>query len=89
MIFALIRLGFVAFLIMLLVYFVLSWWSRSVRREKLEQEWDESIQSGDRGAFVEQGLADYDGSLRRKLILGVFVVPYLVMAVLIYVVNFQ
>ena len=89
MIFGLIRLSAIAFIIMLLVYFILSWWSRSVRRSKLEGEWDTDIQTGDRELFVEEGLEDYDGSLRRKLILGVFVVPYLVIAVLVYVVNFQ
>ena len=89
MIFALLRLGAIAFIVMLLVYFVLSWWSRGVRRTKLEEEWDADIQTGDREAFIEEGLEEYEGSLRRKLIFGVFVVPYLVIAVLIYVVNYQ
>lgn len=89
MIFGLLRLGAMAFIVMLLVYFVLSWWSRGVRRDKLEAEWDEDIQTGDKAAFVEEGLEDYEGSLRRKLIFGVFVVPYLVIAVLVYVVNYQ
>nr|WP_121022304.1 hypothetical protein [Litoreibacter meonggei] len=87
--FAVLRLGAMAFIVMLIVYFVLSAWSRSVRRGKLAEEWDEEIRTGDREAFIETGLADYDGSLRRKLILGVFVVPYLVIGVLVYVVNFQ
>ena len=89
MIFAILRLSVVAFIVMLIVYFVLSSWSRSVRRGKLAEEWDEDAREGDRDAFIEQGLVDYDGSLRRKLILGVFVVPYLVIGVLVYVVNFQ
>ncbi len=89
MIFGLLRLGFFAFLIMLIVYFVVSWWSRSVRRDKLSAEWDEEGMTGDKEAFVEAGLAEYDGSLRRKLIFGVFVVPYLVIGVLVYVINFQ
>nr|WP_073142953.1 hypothetical protein [Litoreibacter ascidiaceicola] len=87
--FAILRLSLVAFIVMLIVYFILSAWSRSVRRGKLAEEWDEEVREGDRDAFIEQGLAEYDGSLRRKLILGVFVVPYLVIAVLVYVVNFQ
>ncbi len=45
--------------------------------------------TGDRDAFIETGLADYDGSLRRKLIFGVFIVPYAVIAVLVYVMNFM
>ncbi|TDT75329.1 hypothetical protein BDE40_2057 [Litoreibacter halocynthiae] len=89
MIFAILRLSLVAFIVMLIVYFILSAWSRSVRRGKLAEEWDEEVREGDRDAFIEQGLEEYDGSLRRKLILGVFVVPYLVIAVLVYVVNFQ
>nr|WP_281857047.1 hypothetical protein [Litoreibacter halocynthiae] len=86
---AILRLSLVAFIVMLIVYFILSAWSRSVRRGKLAEEWDEEVREGDRDAFIEQGLEEYDGSLRRKLILGVFVVPYLVIAVLVYVVNFQ
>ncbi|WP_348773483.1 hypothetical protein [Litoreibacter halocynthiae] len=89
MIIAILRLSLVAFIVMLIVYFILSAWSRSVRRGKLAEEWDEEVREGDRDAFIEQGLEEYDGSLRRKLILGVFVVPYLVIAVLVYVVNFQ
>lgn len=89
MIFGLIRLGAMAFVVMLVVYFVLSAWSRSVRRGKLGAEWDEDVHTGDRDAFIEDGLAEYDHSLRRKLIFGVFIVPYLVIGVLVYVVNFQ
>lgn len=89
MIIGILRLSFFAFLIMLVVYFILSAWSRSVRRGKLAAEWDEEGMTGDKDAFIEQGLTEYDSSLRRKLILGVFVVPYLVIGVLVYVVNFQ
>ena len=89
MIFGIIRLSVIAFIVMLVVYFIRSAWSRSVRRGKLAAEWDEEVRTGDREAFIEQGLTDYDGSLRRKLIFGVFVVPYLVIGVLVYVVNFQ
>lgn len=89
MIFGLIRLGAIAFVVMLVVYFALSAWSRSVRRGKLGVEWDEDVRTGDRDAFIEEGLVEYDHSLRRKLIFGVFIVPYLVIGVLVYVVNFQ
>ncbi len=89
MIFGILRLMVIAFAIMLVVYFILSAWSRSVRRGKLAQEWDEEIATGDREAFIEEGLEEYDGSLRRKLIFGVFVVPYLVIGLLVYIVNFQ
>ncbi len=89
MIIGILRLAFFAFLVMLVVYFVLSAWSRSVRRTKLGEEWDEEGMTGDRDAFIETGLSNYDGSLRRKLIFGVFIVPYAVIAVLVYVMNFM
>jgi predicted permease len=76
------------FAVLTILYVILSVWSRSVRREKLEEEWDEDIREGDRAAFITEGLRDYDRSLRRKLILGVYVVPVLFVLVMIYVVNY-
>ena len=60
----------------------------SVRRRKLEEQWAEEGRVGDRDAFVREGLEEYDGSLRRKLIVGVYVVPLALIAVIIYLVNF-
>lgn len=83
------RLLVVGFLVLSVVYICLSLYSRAVRRDKLEREWDEEIQTGDREAFVQAGLRDYDGSLRRKLILGVYIVPLTVISVIIYLTNFH
>ncbi|MCI5110475.1 MAG: hypothetical protein MRY75_07950 [Marivita sp.] len=87
--FALARLLVIGFLVLSVVYICLSLYSRAVRRDKLEKEWDEEIQQGDRDAFVEAGLREYDGSLRRKLILGVYIVPLTVISVIIYLTNFH
>ena len=38
---------------------------------------------------MEKGLAEYDGSLRRKLILGVYIVPICLVALMIYLTNFH
>jgi hypothetical protein len=76
------------FVILTIIYVILSVWSRSVRREHLEEEWDEEIRTGDRDAFIKQGLRDYDRSLTPKLILGVYVIPVLFAAVMIYVTNY-
>lgn len=75
-----------------IAYWVLLIYSRSLRREALEKEWDanppvDSITEG-RDAFIEQGMADYEGSLRRKLLWGVIVLPFFAIAVLIYLVNY-
>lgn len=85
---ALLRLLVFGFLALTVVYVCLSLYSRSVRRDKLEKEWDEEVQEGDREAFVREGLLEYDGSLRRKLILGVYVVPISIVSFIIYATNF-
>ncbi len=87
--FALARLMVIGFLVLSVVYICLSLYSRAVRRDKLEKEWDEEIQQGDRETFVKAGLRDYDESLRRKLILGVYIVPLTVISVIIYLTNFH
>lgn len=86
--FALARLLVIGFFVLTIIYICLSLYSRSVRRGKLEAEWDEEVKSGDREAFVQEGLDDYDGSLRRKLILGVYVIPFCLVSFIIYATNF-
>ncbi len=86
---ALARLLVFGFLGLSVVYVCLSLYSRSVRRDKLEKEWDEEVREGDREAFVQAGLLEYDGSLRRKLILGVYVVPISIVSFIIYATNFM
>ncbi|GAA6164389.1 hypothetical protein NBRC116590_20930 [Pelagimonas sp. KU-00592-HH] len=87
--FALLRLSVIGFIVLTVIYVCLSFYSRAVRRGKLEAEWEEEGMTGDRDAFVRAGLEDYDGSLRRKLILGVYVVPVCIVIALIYFTNFH
>ncbi len=87
--FAMFRLFFMLMIVLTIVYVALSFYSRAVRRGKLKAQWDEEGHSGDRDAFVEAGLKDYDGSLRRKLILGVYIIPIGAIALLVYVMNFM
>ena len=83
--------GFVA---LSLVYAAVSVYSRSVRREKLEKGWDgdptnEGRSDADRAAHLASGMADYHRSLRRKLILLIYVVPLVLIAATIYFVDIQ
>lgn len=82
------RLMVMGFVVLTVIYVSLSLYSRALRRAKLEAEWADEGMTGDKDAFIEQGMQRYDGSLRRKLILGVYIVPVISVAVLIYVVNF-
>lgn len=89
---ALARLIVVGFIVLTIVYVCLSLYSRSVRRRKLRDEWNagslEGKPPGDYDTFMEQGMEDYDQSLRKKLILGVYVVPCALIALIIYLTNF-
>lgn len=86
---AVLRGLFLILVALTVVYVCLSLYSRSIRKEKLEKEWDEVVRTGDRDDFVRAGLREYRGSLRRKLILGVYIVPLIAFAVIFYVVNFM
>lgn len=88
MVFQIARLMVVGFVVLTVVYIVASLYSRSVRREKLEKQWDAEIGTGDRDAYIREGMEAYRGSLRRKLLWGVYIVPMAVLLVLLYA-NFM
>lgn len=94
MAFFLIRIILIALVLMTVVYVLLSLYSRAQRREKLEGWFEEeraedpSISPADKDEYVRKGLEDYDGSLRRKLILGVYIIPFALVIAIIYFTNF-
>ena len=83
-----VRLMAIGFVVLTVIYIVLSLYSRAVRRRKLKEWWDEEGQPGDLETYIDNGLEEYDSSLRRKLILGVYIIPFTVMCVIIYLTNF-
>ena len=87
----LIRVFIFAALGLTVVYWLVSVYSRSTERERLEKKWDASPPEGwpDREAYIEAGMAKYERSLRHKLIWLVYIVPLVVVAVIIYFVNVQ
>lgn len=87
--FALARLMVVGFAVLSIIYVCLSLYSRAVRRDKLRAEWYEGPQDMPLDEFVDEGLEDYDKSLRRKLILAVYVIPVILVSVIIYLTNFS
>lgn len=75
--------------VLTVIYVALSIWSRHVRRRKLEQRWDsKEVLTVDRETFIRRGLQKYDHSIRRRLILLVYIVPLGLIAVIIYITNF-
>ncbi|QYK42299.1 MAG: hypothetical protein KF887_04010 [Paracoccaceae bacterium] len=85
----LIQLMVFGFLALSLVYVVVSIYSRSVRRERLEKQWDAAQGPGERRAFIEAGMVAYQKSLRRRLIWLVYVIPAVAISVIVYLLNFH
>lgn len=86
------RLAFFMYVGLTVIYFVTGIYSRSVRREKLEKEWDtdparEGLLSDDRTAFIESGMKDYDTGLKKKLLWLIYIVPTIGFLATIYVIN--
>lgn len=88
---ALLRLLVFGLIGLTVVYFLVSIYSRSVRREKLEDRWDaDHPEGGDpvaRDAYIEAGMREYETGLRKKLIWLVYIIPMCALVVTIYLVN--
>jgi hypothetical protein len=84
----LIRLMVIGFIVLSVIYVCLSLYSRSVRKGKLRADWHEEQPDQSLDAYLEEGLKEYDKSLRRKLILSVYVIPLILVSVVIYLKNF-
>lgn len=77
-----------------LFYLLLRVYLRSLRRERLEETWDErhSAMPGNtpaRREFVRRSMIGFDKTLKSRLLLLVFVLPNLAVMGIIYWVNWQ
>lgn len=86
------RLAVFGFVALSIIYLLVAWYSRSVRREELEKEWDtdpanEGAPAEAREGFIDAGMKEYQSSLRRKLIVLVYIIPIIVVGALVYLTN--
>lgn len=66
------------------IYLALAQYSRWNRRKTLEAEYDAAeAPSRARDEFVAEGMARYERSLAKRLLLGVFVIPIAIVALLL------
>ncbi len=84
-----IRLIIFGLLGMTVIYCLVSWYSRSVRLERLEKDWDADPQGDDdaRSAHIEAGMVSYEKGFRKKLILLIYVVPVVFVTTAFFVTN--
>jgi hypothetical protein len=88
------RLAFVMYVMLTIIYFLTAIYSRSVRREKLEKAWDtdparEGAPMAERTAFIEGGMKAYETGLKKRLLWLIYVIPTLGFATTIYFVNWH
>lgn len=83
------KLALFGYIALTVIYWLLSIYFRSVERERLEKDYDRGGIEGTRDGHVARGLAEYERSLRRRLIGLVFVIPTAVVAALVWILNFS
>lgn len=81
-------------LVILVVVLGVAFWLSSImarrkRERELSVEWEAQGGHGIRSDYVADGLARYDRSLRRWMLLAIMVVPLALVACIVYVVNFM
>ncbi len=83
------RLLAISLVILTVVYVLVSIYSRSVRRERLEETFDAGGVAGDRDTYIAEGMKAYEQGLRKKLIWLVYVIPLVVMTATVWWVNWD
>jgi len=85
---AFVRLVIFGLLGLSVVYLSLSIYSRSVRKERLEKQYDAAPVDGvSRDDYVQKGITEYNASLRPKLLLLVYIVPIVLVGAIVYITN--
>ena len=87
--FGFLRLFLILFVVMTVLYLAITIFARSLARERLEKRWDTGPRTEDRDTFIRLGMERYEKSARHKLLLGVYILPMVVIAILIYALNFS
>lgn len=83
------RMLAISLVLLTIVYWLTSIYSRSVRRERLEKRFDAGGVAGDRTTYIEEGMRAYDKGLRKRLLWLIYIVPLTVMTVTVWWVNWD
>ncbi|MEL6585429.1 MAG: hypothetical protein AAFY65_12450 [Pseudomonadota bacterium] len=84
----LLRLAVGLFVILTVIYVCLVFYFRAGEKRRLEEEWATEQPPLPEHTYVENGLRDYQGSLKRKLLWGVYIIPVGLICGLVYFINF-
>lgn len=78
----------IIFLLLTLAYAVLSATSNFRQRQKLKSEYHGETEIESKDDFVERGLRDYNRSVRPKMLLGVYIIPFIILVTLIWLAQY-
>ena len=77
------------FLVLTGIYVAIAAYMRWDRRLTLGEEFDAGAGQGlTREDYIDRGLARYERSWSKKALLGIFAVPFLILAIIFVVVNY-
>lgn len=79
----------IALVVLTAIYLVASAVAGWMERLRLGREFDREIGSGDRDAYIAEGMAAWRRSIRRRVLLLIYLVPLGFFAVVFYVVNYM
>ncbi|QLQ17559.1 MAG: hypothetical protein HZT43_00635 [Exiguobacterium profundum] len=88
MIFGLARLAIFLFVVLTILFFLLRIYARSLRREALEETWDQGGIDQPRDDYIRHGMESYEKGLFLKLLWLVYIIPTIVISALVYFLNF-
>ncbi len=79
-----IRWAVILFLLLTVIYAVLTFTNRSKAKDRIKADYATSGSALTEKEFVDVGMGKYNRSLRAKLVLGVYLFPLVVFGLLIY-----
>ncbi|MEM9551362.1 MAG: hypothetical protein AAGA05_09315 [Pseudomonadota bacterium] len=85
---AFLRLVILLLIVLTVIYVALTMYFRARRREQVEEDWVMNGRTGDLDSRLAEGWDDFRRVLRRRLVVGVYVVPLIGFAVLVYLTNY-
>lgn len=84
---ALIRVLMVALIFQTVVFASLWFYARARRRERMVEDWAQSGKTQSLDTYLLTGIRAYEAALLRKLVIGVYLVPSALLALLIYLTS--
>lgn len=85
--FAVLRLFALLFVVLTLLYLVMSFALRQIALKEAREEWEKLDTRIDWETYLERQMKVHNRAMKRKLIVGVYILPTALVAALIYFVN--